>query len=137
MKKSVKWIIAVLLLLTVALAAVHLTTRTPDTEGAVLVNGQAVEISGLELSPVTGTVINGKGGEKQIDAQGILLSKLIGSEFSSATVTASDEYSAVVEKQDSDNAYLIVTDDGSLRLVVFGDENSKRDVKNVSKIDYT
>lgn len=137
MKKSVKWIIAVLLLLTVALAAVHLTTRTPDTEGAVLVNGQAVEISGLELSPVTGTVINGKGEEKQIDAQGILLSKLIGSEFSSATVTASDEYSAVVEKQDSDNAYLIVTDDGSLRLVVFGDENSKRDVKNVSKIDYT
>lgn len=115
----------------------HLTTRTPDTEGAVLVNGQAVEISGLELSPVTGTVINGKGEEKQIDAQGILLSKLIGSEFSSATVTASDEYSAVVEKQDSDNAYLIVTDDGSLRLVVFGDENSKRDVKNVSKIDYT
>lgn len=137
MKKSVKWIIAALLLLTVALAAVHLTTRTPDTDGAVLVNGLAVEISGLELSPVTGTVINGKGEEKQIDAQGILLSKLIGSEFSSATVTASDEYSAVVEKQDSDKAYLIVTDDGSLRLVVFGDENSKRDVKNVSKIDYT
>lgn len=86
------------------------------------------------MTRVSGTIVNGKGEEKQIDAQGIMLSEVCG-EFSSVTVTASDEYSAVVEKRDQKNAYLILRDDGSLMLVVFGDENAKRDVKNVARID--
>lgn len=86
------------------------------------------------MSPVTGTVVNGKGEEKQIDAQGVILSEACGGEFSTATVTASDEYSAVVKS--GEDAYLILSDDGSLRLIVFGDENSKRDVKDVVRIDF-
>lgn len=116
------------------LAVLHLTTRTPDTEGVILINGEPVQISDLDFNRVCGTVVNGKGEKKQIDAQGAVLSEVCGGEFNSATVTASDEYSAVVEKQDSENAYLI-EDSGSLRLVVFGDENAKRDVKNVARID--
>ena len=87
------------------------------------------------MSPVKGTVVTAKGEEKQIDAQGIALSELCG-DFNSVTVTASDEYSAVVKKKDSENAYLI-EDYGGLRLVVFGDENAKRDVKNVARIDFS
>lgn len=78
--------------------------------------------------------MNGKGEEKQIDAHGVILSEVCGGEFSTATVTASDEYSAVVSG--GENAYLILSDDGSLRLIVFGDENAKRDVKNVVRIDF-
>lgn len=121
--------------MTAVLAVLHLTTRTPEIEGAVLVNGESVQLTELELSRVTGTIVNGKGEEKQVDAQGILLSEIC-VEFSEATVTAADEYSAVVDEQDSENAYLIVEEDGSLRLVVFGDENARRDVKNVSRIDW-
>lgn len=88
------------------------------------------------MSPVSGTVVNGKGEEKQIDAQGIILSEVCGGAFSRITVTASDEYSATVYPEDSENAYLILTDDGNLRLIVFGDENSKRDVKNVVRVDF-
>ena len=85
------------------------------------------------MSPVSGEVVNGKGERKLIDAQGAGLSELCG-DFTEATVTASDEYSAVVHG--GEEAYLILSDDGSLRLVVFGDENAKRDVKNVSRIDF-
>lgn len=122
--------------MTAILAVLHLTTRTPEIEGAILVNGKTLEISSLDFNRVSGTLVNGKGEEKQIDAQGVILSEVCGGEFLTATVTASDEYSAVVEKQDSENAYLIVEDDGSPRLVVFGDENAKRDVKHVARIDW-
>ena len=119
--------------LTAILAVIHLTTRTPDTEGAILVNGESVQISDIKMSQVSGTVVNGKGEEKQIDAQGVSISDLCG-DFSTASVTASDEYSAEVKS--GDDAYLILSDDGSLRLIVFGDKNAKRDVKNVVRIDF-
>lgn len=126
-------VIAILAALTAILAVIHLTTRTPDTEGQILVNGESLRISNMKMSPVTGTVVNGKGEEKQIDAQGVSLSDICG-DFSTASVTASDEYSADVKS--GDEAYLILSDDGSLRLIVFGDENSKRDVKHVVRIDF-
>ena len=127
-------IIALLIALTAIIAVIHLTMRTPEVEGEVLINGESVKISSFDMSPVTGTVVNGKGEEKQIDAQGVILSEVCGGEFSTATVTASDEYSAVVNN--GDDAYLILSDDGSLRLIVFGDNNSKRDVKDVVRIDF-
>lgn len=127
-------IIAVLIVLTAIIAVIHLTTRTPEIEGAILVNCKTLEISSLDFNHVSGSLVNGKGEEKQIDAQGVLLSEVCGGEFSTATVTASDEYSAVVKS--GEDAYLILSDDGSLRLIVFGDENSKRDVKDVVRIDF-
>ena len=88
----------------------------------------------MKMSPVNGNIVNGKGEEKQIDAHGIILSEVCGGGYSRATVTASDEYSAIVYS--GDDAYLILSDDGSLRLIVFGDENSKRNVKHVVRIDF-
>lgn len=124
-----------LVLLTAVLAAIHLTTRTPEAEGEFLLNGESLKIADLELSPVQGSIVNGKGEEKQIDAQGISLSAVCGDDFETVTVTASDEYRAVVSIDEIQNAYLILKDDGSLQLIVFGDENAKRDVKNVVRID--
>lgn len=135
MKKRVFTVIAVLTLLTAALAVIHLTTRTPDVEGAVIVNGKTVMIDDLSLSSVNGTVVNGKGEKITIDAQGVPLGDVCGTDFTSVTVTASDEYRAEVSSGEIQNAYLIQKDDGSLQLIVFGDENLKRCVKNVVRID--
>ncbi len=124
-----------LVLLTAVFAVIHLTTRTSDIDGEILVNGESVKIADLQMSTVEGTVVNGKGEEKQIDSQGLPLSQVCTEEFETVTVTASDEYHAVVAADEIQNAYLILDDEGNLRLIVFGDENSKRDVKNVVRID--
>lgn len=123
------------MLVTAILALVHLTTRTPEVEGSILVNGEAVDIAYLDLEQVTGTIVNGKGEEKQIDAQGINIAKLFDGDYESITITASDEYSAVVNADETDNAYLIL-DDENPGLVVFGDSNSKRCVRDVVRIDF-
>lgn len=38
------------MLLTAVLAAIHLTTRTPETAGEFLLNGESLKIADLQLS---------------------------------------------------------------------------------------
>lgn len=146
--KKVKplWVvIAVLVLITAAAAAVHFATRADVPEGILRVEygGSAVELAvgKLELSPVQGTVRNGKGEVRAVDGEGILLGRMLEQagvgEYAAVTVTADDEYSAIVtaaEAAEPDRVYLLLEGDGSLRLVVFGDENSKRNVSNVKLV---
>ena len=49
------------------------------------------------------------------------------------------EYCRTVGKPcaEADKAYLVCEDDGSMRLVVFGDSNAKRNVRNVVSVDIT
>ena len=139
-KKLILVILAVLVLLTAALAIVHLCTRDQVPEGALLVtcDGKAsyIEIDKLTMTEVSGTVTNGKGEEKTVQGPGLPLFSLLDGEFQSAVVSAEDEYTATVGVEDADNAFLILGEDGSLRLVVFGDANAKRDVKQVVKVDF-
>ena len=139
-KKAVFVIIAVLILLTAALAIIHLSTRDQVPEGAILVNfnGKAiyVEVDKLDTEAVSGTVTNGKGEEKTVQGQGLPLFSLLEGTFQSAVVSAEDEYTATVGIEDAENAFLLLSEDGSLRLVVFGDANAKRDVKQVVKVDF-
>ena len=139
-KKAVFGIIAVLVLMTAVLTIVHLRTRDQVPEGALLVNynGKAiyVEVDKLNTEAVSGTVTNGKGEEKAIQGQGLPLFSLLDGAFQSAVVSAEDEYTATVGMEDAENAFLILNEDGSLRLVVFGDPNAKRDVKQVVKVDF-
>lgn len=133
-------IIAVLIFFTAVLAAIYINTRDNVPKGtiAVIKDGQAeyIRLDELELYDVTGTVVNGKGEEKRIDAQGLPLSSITGTEgFQSVTVIAMDAYSAVVLLDELDNAFLIFTEDETPRLIVFGDGNSKRDVKDVERIE--
>ena len=123
------------MLLTAVLAVLHLTTRTPDVKGEILVNGVGVSIDGLQFADISGTIVNGRGEKTQIKAPAVSLSELCGDDFAEAAVTASDEYRAVVYSHEKDRAYLILNDDGTVQLVVFGDGNQKRDVKNVVRID--
>ena len=148
MKKTspVKVAILILVLVTAAVAAFYLTTRTAVPEGVLRVEfagGKAAELSleELELVSVQGTVVNGRREERTINAQGILLSDVLReagvTEYFMVTVTADDEYSARVmaeEIAEPGKVYLLRQEEGSMQLIVFGDENSKRNVSNVARL---
>ena len=58
-------------------------------------------------------------------------------EYEKVTVVSDDSYSAEVLKEEVEEgtrAFLILGDENELRLVVFGDTNSKRSVSNVAQV---
>lgn len=139
-------VIAVLLACTALLAWVHQATRTQEVEGAVLVEqgkqSVTVALSELDLAPVTGTVVNGKGEEKPIDGDGVPMARVLEkagffvAEGQSLRVASADEYAVSVsaeELAEPDRVYLLVEEEGA-RLIVFGDADSKRNVKNVVRL---
>ena len=94
----------------------------------------------LTLVPVQGTTINGRGEEKAIDAEGVALQSLMdlaGIEaLERITVVAGDAYQAEVsadELAEEGKVFLIRSEDG-LRLIVFGDEDSRRIVRDVVQV---
>lgn len=140
-----KMIVIVVVLITAAVAVFYLTTRTAVPEGTLRIEHsgrvQELPLEQLELTAVHGAVVNGKGEERTVDARGILLSQVLReagiTEFSEVTVTADDEYNAVVtaeEIAEPDKVYLIRQDEGGMQLVVFGDSNSKRNVSNAVRL---
>ena len=138
-KKKLLIVILVLLLITAGAAWWYLSTRE-DTSGKtikVVAGGseKSVEISGLNLTALSGTVVNGKGEEREVSGQGIKLADVIGTaDYSEVTVTADDEYSASVKKEEMDNVWLQIENEEAT-LYVFGDTDSKRNVKNVVRIE--
>ena len=139
-RKTLPIILAVLLLLTAALAVVHLATRESVPEGAILIrqNGRerAVDPAAFFRETVTGVLVNGKGEERSIEARGAALGSLADSAFRTAVVTADDEYSANLDASEADSAFLILHNDGSVQLVVFGDADSKRAVRGVRIVEF-
>ena len=140
--EPVKIAVIALVLVTSVVAVVYLTTRPAAPEGTLRIEngGRVVELplERLELVPVRGSVVNGRGEERAIDAQGVLLSEVLREagirEFAEVTVTADDAYHAVVtaeEITEPDRVYLIRQDEGRPRLIVFGDSDSKRSVSDV------
>lgn len=147
MKKvePVKIAIVILVFITAIVAIFYLSTRPTASEGTLRIEngGQIIELplNRLGFIPVRGTVVNGKGEERTVDAQGVLLIEVLREagieEFSEVTVTADDAYNAMVtaaEIAEPDRVYLIQQDEGGLRLIVFGDSNSKRSVSDVASL---
>ena len=132
-------ITAVLLALTVIAAVIRLNDAPRAEEGSVVFfrhgTVQTLDLSGITLTDISGTIVNGKGEEKQISGKGARLSDVTGtSGFSQVMVTADDEYSASVKADELESAWLLISGD-SVSLVVFGDSNAKRYVKNVVRIE--
>ncbi len=137
-------ILAVLVLLTAILTVVHLTTREQKAEGAIQVvqNGSTKLVYLEDLKPVAavqGTVVNNAGEEKNIDGQGILVSdvlKLVGAEVTTELkVTSDDEYTvSLTAGEVAEGKAWLMIEDGMLRLIVFGDQGAKRNVKNVVRL---
>lgn len=147
MKKisSTQAVICAAVLATAAVACFYLATRTAVSEGTVRIEhgSQVLEqsLDELEWISVRGTVRNGKGEEIAVNAQGILLTDVLKAanvgEFSTVTVTADDEYSAKVTPEEINapgKIYLIQQEGGGIQLIVFGDENSKRNVSDVVRL---
>ena len=108
----------------------------------ITANGNEICIpwNDMALVPVQGTILNGKGEAKEIDAEGVSLQSVLDMAEVEAqekvTVIAEDAYQAEVtveELAEANRVWLILSDDG-LRLIVFGDEDSKRIVKNVIQV---
>lgn len=148
MKRKKQYIVILtLLVLTAVLAAVHLTTREQVPENAVRVtwNGKTtyLDVSDLGEEAVQGTIVNGKGKETAIDAQGMALSRALEKAYvdvaavQSVTVTARDEFSAVVSGEElrQEGKTCLLCDEEGAMLVVFGDSNAKRKVHQVERID--
>ena len=138
-------IIGILVVLTAVLAVVHLTTRQQEQEGAIQVvsQGKTTLVYMDDLKPVAqvdGTVTNNAGEEKQISGPGILVSdvlKLAGVKIdSTVSVTSADEYTVTLtaeEVAEEGKAWLMIEEE-NLRLIVFGDQGAKRNVKNVVRL---
>lgn len=137
-------LVVVLLIITAAAAAIHLSTRDDVPENALKISmneeEKLLDIDKFEYTSVSGTRVNGKGEEKLVEGMGIALKDVLAKakikEFSKVTVVADDSYTAEIsaeEVAEEGKAYLLL-EEGELRLVVFGDENSKRSVSDIAKI---
>ncbi|MBP5606842.1 MAG: hypothetical protein J6X66_01060 [Lachnospiraceae bacterium] len=138
-KKIIGVVVIILIMLTAVAAVIYLSGRTPVKEGMpVLVKDgkeKAIDLSALKLQEISGVVTNGKGEEKTVSGKGVGLSDITGtSGFTEVSVISDDAYSATVAVSEIENAYLQI-EDGKARLIVFGDKNAKRDVKNVVRIE--
>lgn len=153
MKKSTKIVmaaIAALIALTAVFAIIHSAARTEVPDGALLVScggeKKYVDLASLDTVSVRGSVVNGKGEKSDVNTQGVPLADVIenaGFDPNGAVtvkVTADDEFSAELsgdELNEDGKAYLVSEEDGSMRLVVFGDSNAGRNVRNVVSVEIT
>ena len=139
-------LLAVVLLLTVAAAVFHLSTRKTVLEGYIQLTYAGKEttiaLSDFRLYPVQGTIINGKGEQRTVDAEGIAVADVLEfagiTDFTRLTVTAEDAYHAdltAAEAEDTSNTYFILQETGGVQLIVFCDSNSKRCVSDVVLVE--
>ncbi len=152
MKKSNLIIVIVLLLITTVFTVIYLPSRTASAPGTLTITyeGKDILVDPFKAPAVDvqGTTINGKGKENVISDTGVTLLSVLNladitlDDFSVAKIVSTDEYSAelTADEISSDGvAYLISsTDDAGalkIKLVVFGDSNSKRQVKDVARIE--
>ncbi|MDT3843204.1 MAG: hypothetical protein LIV11_01290 [Bacillota bacterium] len=152
MKKKSIAVVILLLILTGIASFIYLRSRNDAPRGTLTVTcGAKTElVDPFRASPVSvkGTTVNNKGEKKDIDETGVTLSGVIAltafekETYTSARVVSSDEYAADVtadEISDPQKAFLLrqKSKDGNeeIRLIVFGDENSKRQIKDVTRIE--
>ncbi len=136
--------VAVLLLgLTAGLALLHGASRPEIPEGSVLVQTSRGDfhliLDNLSAVPVTGKIVNGRGERKPVSGEGIALKDaLLAAGVSvpgQVTAVAEDEYSAVIEGNELDEGriYLLI-EENEVRLVVFGDSDSRRCVSHLVRL---
>lgn len=138
-------LIAVLVIVAALAATLHLSTRVTADEDCILVEIQGnttnISLSGLPYQAVQGSLVNGKGETREVNAQGISLSALLDkagiTEYTTVSVVADDSYAvdvAAEEVAESGKVFLVIAENELPELVVFGDSNSKRNVSGVVRL---
>lgn len=138
------FLIVALAVLTGIAALFHFNTRNEVSEGTVELIYQeenyVLNLEELEYEQVSGVRINGKGEEKPVEGQGISLKEVLDmyeiTDYSKVTITSDDSYSAEVSVDEilELDKVILMYEEQQLRLIVFGDTNSKRSVTNVVQI---
>jgi len=147
-KRIILVIIIILAAAAAVLAVLHLSKNKPVEQGQaeIIRQNQKWLLGAADIAKVSvkGELVNGKGESVRIDAKGIALADALSSagidpaEVAVLKITSQDEYSAEIsgeELLEPEKVYLICEDDGTFTLVVFGDSNSKRKVKEVARIE--
>ncbi|QNM05418.1 hypothetical protein [Qiania dongpingensis] len=142
--KRVMFFILALLALVAILSAVHLNTRDTAVQGTVQVSYNeenfVLDYNKWQYKQVSGIRINGKGDEILVEGKGIELDEILKQleiiHYRNVIVSSDDSYTAEVsaeEAGESGKVYLMYEKD-AIRLIVFGDTDSKRSVSNVVRI---
>lgn len=143
-KRKAIIIVFVLAVLTGIAAWMHLSSRETVAAGTLqlTVNAEThtVKISDLQFVPVSGVRVNGKGESIPVEGEGISVKALLETRkvdsYSKVRVISDDSYTAelTAEEVEADGKAYLMLDETYLRLMVFGDQNSKRSVSNVVQI---
>ena len=144
-KHRVKIFALVMVVLTVIAAVFYFEQREEIMEGRLRVtNGTRTVLldpSRFERIQVTGVRVNGKGEEIPVNGSGIAIKDVLAqaqiADYGLVKVISDDSYSAEIsaeEVNDGTKAFLLFDEENELRLVVFGDTNSKRSVSDVVQI---
>lgn len=141
---KIKILALVLVVFTAFFAVLHLNGREEIPANAIQIQSGdktcTVDITKLNYEQVIGTRMNGKGEELPVEGTGILLGKILEQEnisgYSKVTVMADDSYKVEVTAEEihEDKKVYLLYEEESLRLIVFGDKDSKRSVSNVVQI---
>lgn len=156
MSKKMMLGIALLLVVTGIVAAVHLNNQTEVSCMVILQDNQetAVSFRDLNQGAFSGELVDGKGDVTFHNYTGILLRDLLEAKgidlarISGATVTSADNYSVTFtgpELRQEGKVYVATTVDGKtmegidpgsdgVQVIVFGDPNSRRCVRFAQKI---
>lgn len=145
MKKSYCALLLALVLTTAILAINHLNNRADAEPGTLLVlAGERrieIDIGELEHTAVQGTIVNGRGEARTIETEGVALVDVLDAAevetFEAVRVVAADEYSATVAAEEliTPGKVWLIQEEASVRMIVFGDADSRRDVKHVERIE--
>jgi hypothetical protein len=144
-KHRVKIFALIMVVLAIIAAIVYFEQREEVIEGSLRVtNGTKTVMlnpSKFEQTQVSGVRVNGKGEEIPVNGLGIAIKDVIAqaqiAEYAFVKVVSDDAYTAELsaeEVKDETKAFLLFDEENELRLVVFGDTNSKRSVSDVVEI---
>ena len=151
MSKTLKMMIAAMLILTCVVALFHRNSQEEVSCMVIKTAGKEIEadFSDLDQGEFSGELVNGKGDITFHTYRGILLRDLLESkgitvsDLSAVTVTSADNYSVTFEVKEilsEGMVYVAVTADGKpiagidegtdgVQIIVFGDPDSKRCVR--------
>lgn len=144
-KYRVKIFAVFLAMLAVAAAVFYFEQREEIMEGSLKVTTGTktvmLDSSKFQRSQVSGVRVNGKGEEIPVNGPGIAVKDVLAlaqvTDYTLVKVISDDAYSAEIsaeEVEDGTKAFLLFDEENELRLVVFGDTNSKRSVSDVVQI---
>ena len=136
-------LIGVCLGLVAILTVLNQKTRIAVPQNMISIEGKKTEILDLSTLPkttITGQVVNKKGDVLEVSGEGINLFDIIkdyaDESYSTIIVISDDEYKATLSKEEAEAPFkaVLLIEDSSARLFVFGDTDSKRNVSNVKRI---